>query len=122
MNFLDIFNDTTAQSTFDSKDVEDNKLIVTICYFLPILFFLPIIMNSNSAYCRFHANQILSWLVVGVVVGIVMAIIGIIPILGAILNAVIGLAILVVAILLMMSAYAGKAVRIPFVGSLIQIF
>lgn len=122
MNLLDAFNDTTAQSTFDAADVEKNKVIVMISYLFPILFFLPLVICGNSTFCRFHANQILSWLVVDIVIGIVMGILGIIPFIGWIFSLILSIVMLAATILLMLSAYAGKAVRIPVIGSLIQVF
>lgn len=122
MNLLDAFNDKTAQSTFDPADVEKNKVIVMISYIFPILFFLPVVLCGNSTFCRFHANQILSWLVFDIVLGVFMGIFALIPFIGWVFSLIFGIAMLAATILLMLSAYAGKAVRIPVIGSLIQIF
>lgn len=122
MQIYDYFNDNSAESTFDSSDIQNNKIICMIGYLIPILFFLPIVVNSQSNYCRFHSNQQLAWLIVCVVLGVLEAILGIIPILGWIINMLLGIAILAVAILLMVAAYNGKAVRIPFIGEFINVF
>lgn len=122
--FIELFNDKNAQNSFDPNDVKttSNALVASLPYFLPILFFLPILINKQSAYCKFHANQQLTWLIVSVIIGVICGILGLIPVLGAIIGAVIGLAWLAVSFLLFYSAFKGNAVRIPFVGNMISIF
>lgn len=115
---LENFNDQSAQSTFSNEDVQKNKLLTAVCYLFPILFFLPLLVDQNSSYCRFHANQSLIWLVFDAILGIMIGILHLIPILGAIISALIGLAVLAVAVCLMIGAYSGMAVRLPFLGHL----
>lgn len=117
-----MFNNPQIQSTFNPQDVEKNKLIVTLCYIFPILFFLPAVMDPNSTFCKHHSNQILSWLIVGVCIGVVSGILGLIPILGAILSIFISVGMLVLLILLAMSAYQGNAVVIPVIGEKLVVF
>lgn len=119
---LENFNDQSAQSSFDQADVQKNNILVAVCYVLPILFFVPIILNGSSTYCRFHANQQLTLLIFGVVLGVVMAVIGLIPVLGAIIGFAIGLCMLALVIGLFYGAVKGMAVRIPFIGNLLSIF
>lgn len=119
---LESFNDKSAESTFTSADVESNKIIVAICCIVSILFFLPLLMDKNSAYCKFYANQILTLFVCELVIGIVCGIIGLIPVLGAIIGTIVGIAALAVAILMAIGAWKGKAIRLPYVGNLISIF
>ena len=52
---LENFNDKSVESTFTSSDVESNKIIVAVCCIVSILFFLPLLMDKNSAYCKFYA-------------------------------------------------------------------
>lgn len=119
---LENFNDQSAQSSFDQADVQKNNILVAICYVLPILFFVPIILNGSSTYCRFHANQQLTLLIFGVVLGVVMAVIRLIPVLGAIIGVLVGLCMLALVIGLFYGAVKGMAVRIPFIGNLLSIF
>ncbi len=122
MNFLDAFNDEKVQSTFDAGDVQTFKVQAVLPYLIPILFFLPILGNKNSSFCKFHANQQLAWLITTVLLGLIGKIIGFIPFLGALVNAVLWIAVVLVAVLLMISANNGKAIRIPVIGSLFEIF
>lgn len=121
-NFMDNFNDNSEQSGFDAADVQKFKVQAVLPYLIPILFFLPIIGDKNSKFCKFHANQQLSWLIVAVVIGVLMKVLSLIPVLGAICCSLLSLATLVITVMLMISAAQGKAIRIPFIGSLISVF
>ncbi len=119
---LENFNDQSAQNSFSQADVQKNSVLVAVCYVIPILFFVPILIDGSSPYCRFHANQQLTLFAFGVVLGIVMGIIGIIPVLGAIIDVLISLCMLAFLIALVYGAVKGMAVRIPFIGHLINVF
>lgn len=115
---LEQFNDQNTQSTFTPEEVQKNNILAAVCYLVPILFFLPLLIDKNSSYCRFHANQALIWFVLDLILGVIIKVLGLIPILGAIINVIVSLAILAVAVCLMIGAYKGMAVRIPFIGSI----
>ena len=119
---LEKFNDTSAQSSFEAKDVQKNMGIVAVCYFLSFLFFVPIAMDSSSNYNRFHANQILTVFLAEVAVSIVCAILGLIPVLGTIIGILAGAAVLAVVVFLIIGVTKGMAVRVPFIGELIKLF
>lgn len=121
-DILENFNDQSAQNSFDQADVQKNKILIAVCYVLPILFFVPILIDKSSSYCRFHANQQLTLFIFGVILGIALAVIGLIPVLGAIIGVLVGLCMLALVIALAYGAYSGMAVRIPFVGNMINIF
>lgn len=121
-SFMDNFNDAAEEASFDSSDVQQYKIQAVLPYLIPILFFLPIVSNKESNFCRFHANQQLIWLIACVVIIIVLRIISFIPVLGTLIYVLASLAVLVFSILLMVSASQGKAVKIPFVGNLFKVF
>lgn len=95
---------------FDAEDIEKNKVISALAYFI---FFLPLIVCTDSKFGRFHANQGLLLLIVAVAGNIIL---GIIPILGWILIPVFSLAIFVFAILGLVGAINGKAQDLPIFG------
>ncbi|MFW5885357.1 MAG: hypothetical protein ACOCUF_03975, partial [Patescibacteria group bacterium] len=81
-----------AQATAEEKQGQDQqspqgavannaKVWSIVGYILPILFFLPLVMEDlkSNKYSKFHANQQLVLLLTGIAVNIVG---GIIPILG----------------------------------------
>lgn len=121
-NFIENFNDVNTQNTFDASEFQKHKVIAVIPYFLPILFFLPIVFDNNSTFCKFHSNQQLTWLITCVVFGIIAAILKIIPVLGALMVAVISLALVSTAVILAYGTIKGQALRLPFIGSLVNIF
>lgn len=119
---LENFNDQSAQNSFTQADVQKNNILAAVCYVFPILFFVPILVDGSSPFCRFHANQQLTFFIFGIILGIVMAIIGIIPVLGAIIDVLISLCMLALLIALVYGAVKGMAVRIPFIGNFINVF
>ncbi|MDE6781328.1 MAG: DUF4870 domain-containing protein [Ruminococcus sp.] len=119
---LENFNDEKTACTFNSGEVQKNVVPAVLPYLMPFLFFLPLVVDKNSAFCRFHANQQLIWLIVNVIIQVIKGIIGIIPIIGWIAGLLLDVAQLAVAVGLMYGASKGKALRLPFVGELIKIF
>ena len=121
-NFLENFNDINTERTFAEAEVKKNSVIAIIAYLLPILFFLPVCIDSNSTYCKFHANQSLTWLIIAVILGIIFAILGLIPLFGVIFRILWPFVYLAIAFAYSYGAYKGKAYRFPFVGSLLNVF
>lgn len=121
---LDNFNDEKTASLFNGNDIQKNKVQAILPYLFPILFFLPLIADKekNSAFCKFHANQQFTWFLVTIVLRVIENVIGIIPLVGGIVTSVIGIAELVISIALMYGASKGKALRLPFIGNLIDLF
>lgn len=119
--FLEKFNDPGEQDLF-AGDQNTYQLQGSLPYLCPIFFFIPIIVNKDSSYCRFHANQQLAWLICMIIIGIALAIIGIIPILGALVGLLGRLAMIIVSIVLCYGAYKGYAVKIPILGDIIRFF
>ena len=119
---LDNFNDEKTASTFRPEDVQKYSVQAIIGYLTPILFFLPIVLDRNSLFCKFHANQQFTWFLITVALVLVKNIIGIIPVISGIVGIVLNIAQLAVAIALMYGASKGKALRLPFVGEMINIF
>ena len=96
---------------FDPQDVENNKVVSALCY-LGILFFLPLVVNKESAFGRFHANQGLLLLIVGVISSFLY----IIPILGWIAGGIMGIVCLVLMIMGIVNTLNGKAKELPVIG------
>lgn len=106
---------------FMQNDIEQNKTIVVITavlqIFIPILFFLPILLCKDSPMGKFYTNQGLWLLILDLLAGVVM----IVPILGWIAGAVIGIATFVFAIMNAVNANRGMKKGIPIVGDKILI-
>ena len=120
-DFMDQFNDKQTQATFDSADIQKNKVVCILAY-LGILFFIPYLADKNSNFCKFHANQGFIFTLLCCILFVISKILNVISIIDGILNYLIFIAMLVAMILLMISASQGKAVKIPVIGDAISIF
>lgn len=124
-----IFDTPDRTGEFDSADIQNTSVICGISY-IPPLFFLPLVVNSNSRFGKFHANQALLALlysfalgVVGSVLSVVFGILGEIPIMGwlfGIIGVLIGLALglsaFVMVVVGMINGFSGKAKELPVIG------
>lgn len=112
-------------NNYDAQDVENTKSLAWLSY-LSILFLIPMLVNKDSAYTKFHVNQgIVLFLVAvigGIALGILGAILGWIPIIGALLigllSAVFGIGVLVLMVLGIINAVQGKAAPLPIIGGI----
>ncbi|MBR2284490.1 MAG: hypothetical protein IJ874_08770 [Ruminococcus sp.] len=118
---LDKLNDEDEQSLFGA-DTERYKTVCAICYVLPILFFLPIIFDSGSEFCKFHGNQQFLWLIAVLALAVISMILGAIPLIGWIMQVIIVMAIIAGMALLAIGAYKGYAVKLPIVGDAFTLF
>jgi uncharacterized membrane protein len=96
--------------TFDTADIEKNKIIAGLAY---IIFFLPLLACPDSKYGRFHANQALILFIMSVAGTIILSII---PIIGWLLLPVFSIAILIFAIIGLINGIGGKAKELPLIG------
>lgn len=95
--------------TFDSKDVEENKLIAAIGY-VGILCLIPLLAKKESKFAQEHGKQGLILLIVWIVGSFIFWF----PIIGWIL----ALAVLVINIIAFIKALMGEFWEIPVVGPL----
>ena len=95
---------------FDAQDIEQNKVMAALAY---ILFFLPLVACPQSAYGKFHANQGLLLLILGVAGSIVLTVI---PIIGWILLPIFSLLVFILGILGIVNGFSGKAKELPVIG------
>jgi len=117
-------NDITNQ--FDPADIEKNKTIAGLSY-LGILFFLPLVSAPDSRFGKFHANQSLLIMLLGIAGGIIFAILvgiataafswtflGIVGVLSTIFN----VALAALFIMGLVFAFSGKAKKLPLIGEI----
>ncbi len=88
---------------------ETNKMICALAY---ILFFVPLIADSENSEYRFHANQGL----ILFLAGIILTFVGMIPFIGWVLAPIFGIAILVFAIMGIVNALNGNMKELPLIG------
>ena len=109
-----------AKPVFDARDFEKNHLAGALGY---VLFFVPLIVDGQSRFNRFCANQgALGWIAyaaVALAFGVINFLLGWFPILGWLLRLIgslIKLAIFALMLYYGWNAYNGKAERLPFIG------
>ena len=101
----------------DKSDAESNKALAIVGYIIPILFFLPLVIESskNSPFAKFHANQQLILLICAFAVQIA----GIITIplfIGLLILPVGWLFVLVCAIMGIINAANSQMKPLPLIG------
>lgn len=115
---LGILNTKDTTDKYDKNEIEANKIKCAISY-IPILFFLPLIIcPKGSKYAKFHANQSLLLLIICVVLNIIGAVIGLIPILGTIIQIIFNLVVLGGIVFGIVFTAQGKVKELPFVGGI----
>ncbi|MDO5147849.1 MAG: hypothetical protein ACI4KB_01450 [Oscillospiraceae bacterium] len=106
---------------FDPGEMEEQKVISILVFFIEFLFFIPIVSYKDSAYAKTVANQALTLFVAGIALGIVGSIIGMIPFIGGLIAKLISLLLVVLAITKIIDAANGKIRNLPF-GIIIPAF
>ena len=113
-------NTADETDSIDPADIEKNKAMGGLAYFL---FFLPLIACPDSRYGRFHANQGLLLLILGICSGILNVIITAILTwrlawLSVMLSFFIGLAVFIIGIIGLINGFSGKAKELPLIGKI----
>lgn len=103
-------NEQENFTVFSEEDIEKNKVISALAYFI---FFLPLIVCPDSPFGKFHTNQGLLLLIASVGGSFVL---GFIPIIGWIILPLFSLAIFVFAIMGLVNTLNGKANELPIFG------
>lgn len=101
---------TTTFEAFSNDDIEKNKVVSALAY---LIFFLPLIACPESGFGRFHANQGLLLLIVGVAGNTILSII---PIIGWVIIPFFSIATLAFAIIGFVNAINGNAKELPLFG------
>lgn len=95
---------------FEEEDIEKNKTIAGLAYFI---FFLPLLATPESKFGKFHANQGLLLLILGVGGNLILSLI---PILGWVLILPFSILVLVLAVMGLINAFGGKVQELPLIG------
>lgn len=106
------------------EDIEQTKGLAWLSY-LSILFIIPLIVNKDSQFTKFHVNQGIVLFIIQVIMMIVSGIGGFlifaIPAAGLILTmftGLIGLGMFILAIMGIVNAAQGVTKRLPVIGNI----
>ncbi len=113
-----------SKPVFDTRDSEKNRLPGAIGY---VLFFVPLLANSKSRFCRYCANQgllaFIAYMAIWLVFGLLVALLGWIPLLGGVLSVLLRIAgtlaklvIIALAAYYGWKAYNGNPEPLPFIN------
>ncbi|MGJ6980883.1 hypothetical protein ACSDQ9_10210 [Aestuariimicrobium soli] len=108
---------------FSPQDVNEGKTLSAVGY-LGILFLLPLLMQPNNRFSRFHANQSIVNVLTAVVLGIGSGIIQFVldqlnvPLVGGLIGWLCSLAPIVLAVIGAVNAGSGKAKTLPIIGKI----
>lgn len=100
---------------FAREDIEKNKLVAACSY---LLFFLPLIICPYSAFGRFHANQAAVLFVYALGNVFLRIFLSFIPAAATVIFFVVGTVCLIFAVYGMITAFCGKALKLPLIGRL----
>lgn len=102
-----------VNTTVSRDDAEKNKVVAALAY---IIFFIPLLVDQKSEFGRFHANQGLVLLLLGIAISIVGSII---PFIGwFVILPLGGLLCLVFAIIGIINAINLKMKELPLIGAI----
>ena len=97
--------DTTAN--YSAADINNNKVMAVLCY-LGILWLIPFLTAKESPFVKYHLNQGLTLLILGLIV----AAISWIPLIGWLC----GVVVFALAIIGIVNVVNGKAQELPVIG------
>ncbi|MGN0613247.1 MAG: hypothetical protein ACI4JB_05035 [Porcipelethomonas sp.] len=128
MNNNNPFESEDMTGSFDTNDIEQNKVLAAVGY-IPVLFLVPLLAAPQSQYAKFHANQGLILTIASIALGIarsvLCAIFGIMPLfkefVPTIISAVVSVAILAYMVIGIITASQGKAKKLPIIGGFLNI-
>ncbi len=105
-------NTPDSTDAFDPQDVSGHKGMSILAYF-GILVLIPIFAAKDSPFARYHSNQGLILLILGIIVSILSRLPGF---LGGLLGGVGGLITFILFIIGIVNAANGRAKELPVVG------
>ena len=97
--------DTTAN--YSAADISNNKVMAILCY-LGILWLIPFLTAKESPFVKYHLNQGLTLLIVG----LATAVVSWIPVIGWLC----GVVVFALAIIGIVNVVNGKAQELPVIG------
>ena len=119
INLLIHPEDVTKQ--FAPEDVSENQVSAVMAG-IPLLFWIPLVIASNSPYGKFCANQGLGLTAIFAVTAGAKIFLGWIPLIGWLISLLCTAVSLSTFVMLIVSACQGRARKIPIIGDMIQVF
>lgn len=103
-------SDLNMETSYTPEDIESSKVMAGLAY---ILFFLPLVVCPDSPFGRYHANQGLLLLLLGMGGSVVLSII---PIIGWMLLPIFALGVFILGVMGLINGFTGKGKALPIIG------
>lgn len=107
---MTVESNINVENNIEPADIEQNKTMAGLAY---LIFFLPLIACPDSKFGRYHANQALLLVILGLGGSIILSMI---PIIGWVLLPIFGLFVFVLAIMGLINGFSGKVKELPLIG------
>lgn len=98
-----------SEKNYTPEDIEKNKVVAAIAY---AIFFVPLLVDKDSEFGKFHANQGLLLLIVSLLGNAILTV----SIVGILLLPVLNIILLVLFIMGVINAINGEAKDLPVIG------
>lgn len=98
-----------SEKNYTPEDIEKNKVVAAIAY---AIFFVPLLVDKDSEFGKFHANQGLLLLIVSLLGNAILTV----SIIGVLLLPVLNVILLVLFIMGVINAINGEAKDLPVIG------
>jgi len=99
----------------EQKMIDDGKPLAWLSY-LGILLLIPLLVNKDNEYSKFHVKQGIVLLVCSIAGSVVSIILAFIPVIGHLISLAIWIFILVLVIMGIINALNGKTEPLPVIG------
>lgn len=100
-----------SEEKYSLEDIEKNRVVAAIAY---AIFFVPFLVDKDSKYGKFHANQGLLLLIASFIGNVVL----VVSVVGVILQPFLNVLILGLFIMGVFSAINGEVKELPVIGKI----
>ncbi|WMJ22174.1 hypothetical protein RBG61_09200 [Paludicola sp. MB14-C6] len=109
--------DNNMSQRFTQQDIQATKGLACLSY-LGILLLIPLLVNKNSAFTKYHVNQGLILLIIEAITIGLAFVLGLIPFVGAFILWVLRIAIIALAVIGIVNCVEGFAKPLPVIGGI----
>ena len=102
---------------FDPNDINATKSLAWLSY-LWVLFLIPMLVNTNSPYTKFHVNQGIVLLILTIIANVVCVVLNFIPAIGTLIAGLVQLSLVALIVVGIINVAQGKAKRLPIIGNI----
>lgn len=112
--------DNNMTNQFSQEDIQATKGLACLSY-LGLLFLIPMLVNKDSPFTKYHVNQGIVLFIMELAFGVVNFVLSFVPIIGGLISFVVSVLFMVLSILGIVNAAQGQAKPLPVIGE-IQIY